>query len=193
MEYLEYGKIPLYIDLVMLVQVNGLFILTQHNITNTTQHNTTQHNTTQYNTQQQQGIRLLLKQRLESMPLQGQKGVGHEALLGYKRDFVKNLIESPIAIETDRANEQHYEVPTEYYDLALGPRKKYSSCVFPTFTETLSQAENLAFEQVCERAQMNDPDKEVKEVVDLGCGWGSLTLYLLEHYPNINVTSISNS
>lgn len=90
---------------------------------------------------------------------------------------------------TEKANEQHYEVPTEYYELALGPRKKYSACYYPKGTETLAEAENLAFEQVCQRAELKDGMK----VVDLGCGWGSLTLFLLGKYPNMQVTSVSNS
>ena len=80
-------------------------------------------------------------------------------------------------------------MPTEYYDLVLGTRKKYSCCIYPSERTTLDQAENSAFEMVCKRAEIKDGMK----VVDLGCGWGSLTLYLLEKYKNIKVTSISNS
>ena len=103
--------------------------------------------------------------------------------------FVEELKSLPIAIQTKAANEQHYEVPTQYYEFALGTRKKYSSCIYPDASTTLDQAENFAFELVCQRAQIVDGMK----VVDLGCGWGSLTLYLLEKYPNIKMTSISNS
>ena len=87
----------------------------------------------------------------------------------------------PIAIKTKAANEQHYEVPTQYYEYALGQRKKYSCCVYPNENSTLEQAENYAFELVVQRAQIEDGMK----VVDLGCGWGSLTLYLLERFKNI--------
>lgn len=134
------------------------------------------------------GIRFFLQKRLNGLPLP--ESNGHEVLLKYKRDFIQELKKSPIAIKTDRANQQHYEIPTEYYDLVLGPRKKYSASFYPSFTETLTQAENEAFKQVCERAEINDL---IQNVVDLGCGWGSMTLYLLETYPKINVTAISNS
>ena len=112
-----------------------------------------------------------------------------EGMYNYKLHFVEELRKMPIAVLTDKANEQHYEVPTEYYDLALGPRKKYSSCFYPTGNETLAEAENFAFEQVVNRADLSDNMK----VVDLGCGWGSLTLFLLEKFPNLQVTSVSNS
>ena len=103
--------------------------------------------------------------------------------------FVRELKSLPIAIQTKAANEQHYEVPTKYYEYALGQRKKYSCCIYPSANTTLDEAENHAFELVCQRAEISDGMK----VVDLGCGWGSLTLYLLEKYPNIKMTSISNS
>ena len=130
------------------------------------------------------GIRALLASRLDSLPTQD-----CEKQQELTRDFVKELKSLPIAVQTKAANEQHYEVPTEYYDLVLGKRKKYSCCIYPHQNTTLDDSENFAFETVCQRAEIKDGMK----VVDLGCGWGSLTLYLLEKYPNIKVHSISNS
>ena len=122
------------------------------------------------------GIRALLASRLESLPTED-----CEEQQKLARSFIKELKSLPIAVQTKEANEQHYEVPTEYYDLVLGKRKKYSACIYDREDTTLDESEQLAFEMVCKRAEIKDGMK----VGDLGCGWGSLTLYLLETYPNI--------
>lgn len=107
-----------------------------------------------------------------------------------KMGIVKELKDMPvIAIDTDLANEQHYEVPTSFYDLCLGPRKKYSSGLWPSMKTTFAESEELMLDLYCKRANVKDGMK----IVDLGCGWGSVTLYVLEKYPNCKVTSISNS
>jgi cyclopropane-fatty-acyl-phospholipid synthase len=89
----------------------------------------------------------------------------------------------------DAANKQHYEVSAAFYKLALGPRLKYSSGYWPKRDTTFAESETAMMELYCERAQLRDGLK----IVDLGCGWGSLTLFLAEKYPNARITSISNS
>jgi cyclopropane-fatty-acyl-phospholipid synthase len=106
-----------------------------------------------------------------------------------KRAFVEDLKTRNIAEQTAAANEQHYEVPTEYYDICLGTRKKYSSCYWPKGVTTLEEAEDEAFRRTCDNAGVKDGMK----VLDLGCGWGSLTLWLAEHYPSCTIHSVSNS
>jgi len=112
-----------------------------------------------------------------------------EADLAGKIEIVHELNTMPIAINTSEANEQHYEVPAAFYDLSLGPRKKYSSGLWLTKDTTFEESEVAMLELYCERAELEDGMK----VVDLGCGWGSLTLFLAEKYPNSKITGISNS
>ncbi|CAG7846957.1 (S)-coclaurine N-methyltransferase Short=TfCNMT [Serendipita indica DSM 11827] len=94
-----------------------------------------------------------------------------------------------IADATDKANEQHYEVPTQFILSCLGPRAKYSSCLYPTGKETLAEAEVCMLESYCEKADLADGI----DILDLGCGWGSLALFLAEKYPNSRITALSNS
>jgi cyclopropane-fatty-acyl-phospholipid synthase len=96
---------------------------------------------------------------------------------------------SPLALNTEDANAQHYEVPAEFYSLCLGPRKKYSSCFYNTGHESLAQAEDAMLTITCERAQLKDGQK----VLELGCGWGSLSLWMAERYPQSKITAVSNS
>jgi len=112
-----------------------------------------------------------------------------EAELQQKLAVVKELKDMPIAIATDAANDQHYEVPAKFYDLCLGPCKKYSSGLWPTKQTTFEQSEVFMLDLYCERAGVKDG----MHIVDLGCGWGSLTLHLIAKYPNCKITSISNS
>lgn len=130
------------------------------------------------------GIRLQLKDRITSLEC-----TNVEEYMNTKMEIIEKLSKSPIAIETDAANEQHYEVPYDFYDMCLGPRKKYSSGLWPKKSTTFKESEEEMLALYCQRAGVEDGMK----VVDLGCGWGSLTIYLLEHYPNVQVTSISNS
>jgi cyclopropane-fatty-acyl-phospholipid synthase len=102
---------------------------------------------------------------------------------------VQELRDSPIAIETDAANEQHYEVPAAFYLYALGPRLKYSSAWFDSPRDTLAEAEEKMLRITCERAGLVDGQR----VLELGCGWGSLSLWMAEHYPNSEITVVSNS
>ncbi|QYK48602.1 MAG: class I SAM-dependent methyltransferase [Phycisphaeraceae bacterium] len=105
------------------------------------------------------------------------------------RAFVNDLRSSPVAIETDAANIQHYEVPARFFELALGPRLKYSGCLWTQGVRTLAEAEEAMLALTCERAEIRDG----MEVLDLGCGWGSLSGYIKEKFPNCRVSSVSNS
>ena len=124
------------------------------------------------------GIRRLTAQRLRREVHQGE----YQKLLA-------ELKASPIAIETEAANEQHYEVPAEFYRLCLGDNLKYSCAYFENGSETLKQAEEGMFELYVQRAQLADG----MHVLDLGCGWGSLSLWLAARYPEMQITSVSNS
>ncbi len=95
----------------------------------------------------------------------------------------------PIAEYTDDANQQHYEVPADFFALVLGPRRKYSSCFYESKASTLAQAEEVALEQTCAHAALADG----QSVLELGCGWGSLTLFVAERFPNTRITAVSNS
>ena len=108
------------------------------------------------------------------------------------RDFVAELKNSPIAIHTHDANVQHYEVPAQFFHLHLGPRLKYSCCWYERGNETLAQAEEAMMRIYAERAQL-DKLKAGDRVLDLGCGWGSLSLWLAEHYPHLDIVGFSNS
>ncbi len=105
------------------------------------------------------------------------------------QSLINELQQSPIAIETDSANEQHYEVPTDFYLASLGARLKYSCAYYPEETTTLDQAEIAMLTLYGQRAQLVDG----QSILELGCGWGSLTLWLAENYPNSRITAVSNS
>ena len=103
--------------------------------------------------------------------------------------FLKGLDASPIAVNTADANEQHYQVPTEFYLQVLGPRLKYSSGYWATANTTFAESEEAMLELTCERAELRDGQK----ILELGCGWGSLTFWMAEHYPGATITAVSNS
>ncbi|NCA24748.1 MAG: class I SAM-dependent methyltransferase, partial [Betaproteobacteria bacterium] len=105
------------------------------------------------------------------------------------RDWLAELRASPIAINTSDANVQHYEVPAEFFHAHLGPRLKYSCCWYETGRETLAEAEEAMLAIYAERAQLKDGMR----ILDLGCGWGSLSLWLAERYPNSQIVGLSNS
>jgi cyclopropane-fatty-acyl-phospholipid synthase len=109
-----------------------------------------------------------------------------------QRSYAVESLEShdqPLAIETDLANEQHYEVPVEYFELVLGRRQKYSCNLWEDDNASLDQAEELALRRVCTNAAIQDGQR----ILDLGCGWGSMTLWLAEHYPTATIVAVSNS
>jgi len=131
------------------------------------------------------GIRFQLRHRIISL-----KGVSAEQEMEDKMKTIEGLKSNPtIAIETEAANDQHYEVPSAFYDLCLGPRKKYSSGLWPSENTTFEESEEHMLDLYCQRAGVVDG----MNIVDLGCGWGSLTLWLCQQYPNAKITGISNS
>ena len=105
------------------------------------------------------------------------------------RAFAQDMVRYPIAQFTDAANEQHYELPPEFFALALGPHRKYSSCLFLNEHSTLAEAESAALAATAEHAALADG----QHILELGCGWGSLTLWMASHYPNARITAVSNS
>ena len=130
------------------------------------------------------GMRKLISQRLTDP----------ESVDGEKRSrrynqWLDELRSSPIAIETKAANQQHYEVPADFFNLHLGPRLKYSCALYPDGSETLGQAEEKMLALYAERAGLKDGMR----IMDLGCGWGSLSLWLAEKYPGSQIVGLSNS
>ncbi len=106
-----------------------------------------------------------------------------------RRQFRRVLRDSAIAIKTGEANEQHYEVPAALFELMLGPCLKYSSCWWADGCQSLDDAEQAMLALYAERAQLEDGQK----ILDLGCGWGSFTLWAAARYPNSQITAVSNS
>ncbi|MCJ1234491.1 hypothetical protein MMC14_002452 [Varicellaria rhodocarpa] len=137
------------------------------------------------------GIRRQLRDRISAIHT-----TSLETAYRTKMQYVKALRARPIAIETKSANEQHYEVGTGVLQACLGPRMKYSCCLYPTGTETLGQAEITMLESYVEKAELEDG----MAILDLGCekqssscGWGSAALYFAEIFPNSQITAFSNS
>jgi cyclopropane-fatty-acyl-phospholipid synthase len=129
-------------------------------------------------------IRALLRRRLAQL---GPDDVASRA--ERMRALVAELTDGPVAVATHDANEQHYEVPTELFELMLGPNLKYSSGYWPEGVGTLEQAEAAMLELTCERAGLADH----QDVLDLGCGWGSLSLHVARRHPTSRVVAVSNS
>jgi len=130
------------------------------------------------------GIRRLLRARLRA-ECRGDIETQMDALQG----LIAQLRAGPIAIETAAANAQHYELPTRFFQLCLGKRLKYSSGLWGADAGTLDAAEEAMLRLSCERAEIADG----QDILELGCGWGSLSLWLAEHYPNARITGVSNS
>ena len=103
--------------------------------------------------------------------------------------FSAHLKESAIAVLPEKANEQHYEVPADFFELTLGPNLKYSGAYWPEGTASLSEAEEAMLRLTVQRAELADG----QEILELGCGWGSLTLHMAQRFPNANITAVSNS
>lgn len=103
--------------------------------------------------------------------------------------FIEQLRASPIAIHTGDANEQHYELPAKFFELVLGPRLKYSSGYWTDSETTLAEAEETMLQLTADRARLGDGQR----ILELGCGWGSLCLWLAERYPNSEIMAVSNS
>src|ERR1051326_7120878 len=130
------------------------------------------------------GIRKLLRQRLK----EEDKG-SPEAQKKHLLSLIEEMKNSPIAIETKAANDQHYEVPTEFYQYCLGKNLKYSSCFYKEGVIDLSTAECAMLELTCERAEL----KNGMDILELGCGWGSLSLFMAAKFSKSNITVVSNS
>lgn len=136
------------------------------------------------------GIRRLCRQRLKD------EHINDPARQQQRfQTLIDSLRSSPIAIETDAANEQHYEVPSEFYLAALGKRLKYSCAYYPELDgaaaghTSLDQAEEAMLSLYMARAGLQDG----QSILELGCGWGSLTLWMAEKLPSAQITAVSNS
>lgn len=127
------------------------------------------------------GIRQLCRQRLRE-ERRADRAARRAALLS-------EMTQGPIALATAAANEQHYEAPVELFECALGPRMKYSSAYWPDGVVTLAAAEDAALAATAAHARLADG----QDVLELGCGWGSLTLWMAEHFPASRILAVSNS
>ncbi len=130
------------------------------------------------------GIRYLCAERLRE--LTGPNLTAEQLRL---QEYVDGLRRAPVAVATREANEQHYEVPAEFYRLVLGKNLKYSSAYYPPGVDSLDQAEDLALETTIQRADLRDGMR----ILELGCGWGSLTLAMARKFPKAKITALSNS
>ncbi len=133
-------------------------------------------------------LRAGIRRRLRARVRHESRG-GPDAISERFRALLNDLSGSPVAIHTREANEQHYELPPEFFRLCLGPRLKYSSAYWPAGVSTLERAEEAMLELTCERAGLSDGT----DILELGCGWGSLTLWMAQRYPNARITAVSNS
>ncbi|MEM7306973.1 MAG: cyclopropane-fatty-acyl-phospholipid synthase family protein [Planctomycetota bacterium] len=129
-------------------------------------------------------IRRLLRERQSE--LRDLYGADRSAGLA---SWVEAMRAGPVAPVPDKANEQHYEVPAGFFDLALGSRLKYSSAYYPDEHATLDEAEEAMLALTAERAQLADGQR----ILELGCGWGSLSLWMAERFPAARIVSVSNS
>jgi len=131
------------------------------------------------------GIRQRLRKTLSGLPTQD-----CEAAAEHKKQFLAMMDAAPIAEVPDRANEQHYEVPAEFFSTVLGPRRKYSCCWWPDGSVTsLVEAEEASLAETARRAGIGDG----MAVLELGCGWGSFSLWAAEHFQTSQFTAVSNS
>ncbi len=130
------------------------------------------------------GIRRLLQQRLRNEAAEKAQDQPDR-----RQRFLDSLPTSSIAVNTEDANEQHYEVPAAFFEKMLGPNLKYSSGLWPKGVVTLEASEEAMLRLTCERAQIEDS----MEILELGCGWGSLSIWVARNYPRSRVTAVSNS
>jgi cyclopropane-fatty-acyl-phospholipid synthase len=105
------------------------------------------------------------------------------------RHFATAMAPYPVALSTAEANAQHYEIPAEFFTLVLGPQRKYSSCLYDNGIDSLAAAEERALAVSAEHAALADGQR----ILELGCGWGSLSLWMARHYPAARIISVSNS
>lgn len=133
-------------------------------------------------------IRLVIRRAL-AMRLQDEDAGSASAQQEKLSLYIRALRASDIALQTAAANEQHYEVPTSFFHLVLGPRMKYSAALWPDGTRSLAEAEEQMLGVTCERAGLQDG----QSILELGCGWGSLSLWMAEKYPGSSIVAVSNS
>ena len=130
------------------------------------------------------GIRTLCRKRLKQCSVHNCEAAGEQLA-----DYLEQADEADIALLPEKANDQHYEVPAEFYQEVLGPNLKYSCCFWTPEIRDLGKAEDKALEVTCERAKLENGHK----ILELGCGWGSFSLWMAERYPEARITSLSNS
>jgi cyclopropane-fatty-acyl-phospholipid synthase len=130
------------------------------------------------------GIRRLCAARLRT-----ENSGGAERVAERFEERIAMLRSSPLAIHTDAANRQHYELPPEFFVRCLGPRLKYSCCYYPNGNESLAEAEIAMLALTAARADLKDG----QDILELGCGWGSLTLWMAEQFSAGRITAVSNS
>jgi len=130
------------------------------------------------------GIRRLCESRLVEVA-----AADPEAASRRTEAFAREMDAAPIALLPELANAQHYEVPEQFFGLVLGPRRKYSSAFWPAGTQSLADAESAGLSATCEYAGLADG----QTILELGCGWGSLTRWMAEHYPASRIVAVSNS
>ncbi|EGP09813.1 cyclopropane-fatty-acyl-phospholipid synthase-like protein [Bradyrhizobiaceae bacterium SG-6C] len=119
-------------------------------------------------------------------------GQTRRALAGNVQDtagFAREMANYPVALHTDDANAQHYEIPAEFFALILGPQRKYSCCLYDEGIRSLAEAEENALRRTADHALLGDGQR----ILELGCGWGSLSLWMARHYPSARIVSVSNS
>jgi cyclopropane-fatty-acyl-phospholipid synthase len=130
------------------------------------------------------GIRRLLSRRLQEIRPGDARAAAQQEM-----QFADEMHRAPIAVVPEKANDQHYEVPVEFFRQILGPHLKYSSAFWPATATTLAQAEAAGLHESCLHADLMNG----QTILELGCGWGSLTLWMAEHYPDSRITAVSNS
>lgn len=130
------------------------------------------------------GIRHLVRQRLREIHSNDSEHMSQD-----QAAFVAEMNKSPIALVPELANEQHYEVPADFYRYALGKHLKYSSAYWTEGTKNLDEAEANGLLKTVEHARLENG----QNILELGCGWGSLTLWMAQHMPGSQITAVSNS
>ena len=130
------------------------------------------------------GIKRLCRQRLSEA-----RTLDLEALENKHQQWIDFLTKSPVAILPEKANEQHYEIPPKFFELALGASLKYSCGLWPKGVSSLDESESEMLRLTCKRAELVDG----QDILELGCGWGSLTFHMAQNFPNSKITAVSNS
>lgn len=133
-----------------------------------------------------QGICRLLKRRLQEIA-----AADCEAAAAAEEALIRQMDASPIALVPELANAQHYELPPVFFEHVLGPHRKYSCCYWDLSqpSQKLEVAETAALELTCQHADLADG----QDILELGCGWGSLTVWMAQHYPRARITAVSNA